>query len=113
MALKRYEQLAGMLKRELDIAPDNATQALAADLRRAGTTDPVTPPRDETASAALILPDRPSIAVLPFANMSGDPQQEFFADGMVEDIITLYPVAVRSLSSLGIPASRTRAAQST
>ena len=36
----------------------------------------------------LPLPDKPSIAVLPFANMSGDPEQEYFADGMVEDIIT-------------------------
>ncbi|MBT7759563.1 MAG: adenylate/guanylate cyclase domain-containing protein [Rhodospirillaceae bacterium] len=34
------------------------------------------------------LPDKPSIAVLPFDNMSGDPEQEFFADGMAEDIIT-------------------------
>jgi TolB-like protein len=34
------------------------------------------------------LPDRPSIAVLPFANMSGDPEQDYFVDGMVEDIIT-------------------------
>ena len=38
--------------------------------------------------AALILPDKPSIAVLPFLNMSGDPEQEYFADGTVEDIIT-------------------------
>jgi len=39
-------------------------------------------------SAPLALPDKPSIAVLPFDNMSGDPDQEFFADGMAEDIIT-------------------------
>ncbi len=39
-------------------------------------------------SPALTLPDKPSIAVLPFANMSGDPEQEYFADGMVEEIIT-------------------------
>jgi adenylate cyclase len=37
---------------------------------------------------ALPLPDKPSIAVLPFQNMSGDPEQEYFADGIVEDIIT-------------------------
>ncbi len=36
----------------------------------------------------LSLPDKPSIAVLPFDNMSGDPEQEYFADGMVEEIIT-------------------------
>jgi TolB-like protein len=40
------------------------------------------------ASPALPLPDKPSIAVLPFANMSGDPEQEYFVDGMVEEIIT-------------------------
>jgi TolB-like protein/class 3 adenylate cyclase len=36
----------------------------------------------------LALPDKPSIAVLPFQNMSGDPEQDYFCDGMVEDIIT-------------------------
>jgi adenylate cyclase len=40
------------------------------------------------ASPVPPLPDKPSIAVLPFANMSGDPEQEYFADGMVEEIIT-------------------------
>jgi len=44
---------------------------------------PLAPPQ-----SALPLPDKPSIAVLPFANMSGDPEQEYFADGMVEEIIT-------------------------
>jgi TolB-like protein/Tfp pilus assembly protein PilF len=39
------------------------------------------------ASDAPALPDKPSIAVLPFSNLSGDPQQEYFADGVVEDII--------------------------
>jgi len=38
--------------------------------------------------SSLPLPDKPSVAVLPFQNMSGDPEQEYFADGMVEEIIT-------------------------
>src|SRR6202162_5342214 len=46
----------------------------------------LTPP--EKSSQRLELPDKPSIAVLPFQNMSDDPAQEYFADGMVEDIIT-------------------------
>jgi TolB-like protein/class 3 adenylate cyclase len=41
-----------------------------------------------TSPASLPLPHKPSIAVLPFANMSGDPEQEYFVDGMVEEIIT-------------------------
>ena len=39
--------------------------------------------------ASTIVPDKPSIAVLPFNNMSGDPEHEFYADGMCEDVITL------------------------
>jgi adenylate cyclase len=50
--------------------------------------DTMTPAPDSTARAPLALPDKPSIAVLPFQNMSGDPEQEYFADGMVEEIIT-------------------------
>ncbi|HUZ32486.1 MAG TPA: CadC-family transcriptional regulator [Xanthobacteraceae bacterium] len=42
----------------------------------------------ENSSIGLALPDKPSIAVLAFQNMSGDPEQEYFADGVVEDIIT-------------------------
>jgi len=42
----------------------------------------------ESSKPALALPDKPSIAVLPFENMSGDPEQEYFADGMVEEITT-------------------------
>ena len=42
----------------------------------------------ELQKPSLALPDKPSIAVLPFENMSGDPEQEYFADGMVEEIIT-------------------------
>src|SRR5207253_1206607 len=45
----------------------------------------------EGTSPALALPDKPSIAVLPFQNMSGDPEQEYFADGMVEEITTALP----------------------
>ena len=43
---------------------------------------------DATVEASLPLPDKPSVAVLPFANMSTDPEQEFLADGIAEDIIT-------------------------
>jgi TolB-like protein/class 3 adenylate cyclase len=50
---------------------------------RAGET-----PAVQSESISLALPDKPSIAVLPFQNMSGDPEQEYFADGMVEEIIT-------------------------
>ena len=44
--------------------------------------------RVKAAGATLPLPDKPSIAVLAFQNLSGDPEQEYFADGMVEEITT-------------------------
>ncbi len=49
---------------------------------------PAVPTRLRVDDTALTLPDKPSIAVLPFTNMSGDPEQDYFADGMVEEIIT-------------------------
>jgi TolB-like protein/class 3 adenylate cyclase/Tfp pilus assembly protein PilF len=64
----------------------------AADWNATAGPVPKASPDEHTAPAAatptLALPDKPSIAVLPFQNMSGDPEQEYFADGMVEDIIT-------------------------
>src|ERR1700733_10374487 len=55
------------------------------DVRTAMESPPTTP---DPPAAPLPLPEKPSIAVLPFQNMSGDPEQEYFADGMAEDIIT-------------------------
>ena len=49
---------------------------------------PAKPAKEEKPAPRLALPEKPSIAVLPFQNMSGDPEQDYFADGMVEDIVT-------------------------
>jgi len=59
-----------------------------ADAANARVSEAAGPTHLERPNAALELPARPSIAVLPFENMSGDPDQDYFADGMVEDIIT-------------------------
>jgi TolB-like protein len=61
-------------------------QADAADGFNSPKAEPAT--SDETAALARPLPDKPSIAVLAFQNLSGDAEQEYFADGVVEDIIT-------------------------
>ncbi|HTR87213.1 MAG TPA: BTAD domain-containing putative transcriptional regulator [Reyranella sp.] len=78
-ALRRYNRFAETLKKELGVGTDAATSALAAELRTAEAgLRPL--PRPE-------LPARPSIAVLPFANLSGDAAEDYFVDGVVEDLI--------------------------
>ena len=97
-ALKHYGDLTALLRRELSVEPDPTTNALAAELRKPHMARPRSGAKSggqseanmaaETSAAALPLPDRPSLAVLPFANLSGDPEQEYFADGMVDDILS-------------------------
>ena len=96
-ALRHYEKLAAVLRRELDVEPDTDTKALARDLRKPAACSERSmesePPHSvvvsvHAVSQPLPLPDRPSIAVMPFTNMSGDPDQEYFADGISEDLIT-------------------------
>ena len=68
----------------------DAVRAFSVALKDAAAALPLASPSTEPAdhNKSLRLPDKPSIAVLPFENMSGDPEQEYFADGIVEDIIT-------------------------
>jgi adenylate cyclase len=81
------EDAAGRLDLAFADIGEQALKNIARPVRvyRVVTASASTPtPR----SPSPALPDKPSIAVLPFANMSGDPEQEYFADGMVEEIIT-------------------------
>ena len=80
------EDVAG----RLDIAFEDIGEQILRNIARPVRVYRV---RDATSKTTLVqpalpLPDKPSIAVLPFQNMSGDPEQEYFADGMVEEIIT-------------------------
>jgi adenylate cyclase len=80
------EDAAGRLDLAFEDMGEQALENIARPVRvyrvglQAGGTAAIPP--------ALPLPDKPAIAVLPFANLSGDPEQEYFADGMVEEIIT-------------------------
>ena len=82
-----HDQVYGRLEVIFDDTGDQNLKNIARPVRvyslRTGLIE-VSP----TATPTLSLPDKPSLAVLPFQNMSGDPEQEYFADGVVEDIIT-------------------------
>jgi TolB-like protein/cytochrome c-type biogenesis protein CcmH/NrfG len=79
-----YQQVHGKLDANFEDAGERQLKNIARPVRiysvRAAAA---APPK-----AALALPDKPSIAVLPFQNMSSDPDPDYFADGMVEDLIT-------------------------
>ena len=80
------EDAAGKMALEVDDLGEPELKNIAAKIRayRVRLAAPASAP----VQPALALPDKPSVAVLPFQNMSGDPEQEYFADGMVEEIIT-------------------------
>jgi adenylate cyclase len=85
VAARVQEDAAG----KLDLVFDDIGEQSLKNIARPIHVYRVVPERlPEAQPPALPLPDKPSIAVLPFANMSGDPEQEYFADGMVEEIIT-------------------------
>ena len=85
---KVYSEVEGKLEVGFEDRGDQQLKNISKPVRafavRAGAHSPLS----DRLSAAPSLPDKPSIAVLPFENMSGDPEQEYFADGMVEEIIT-------------------------
>jgi TolB-like protein/Flp pilus assembly protein TadD len=70
------------------VRDDGKTQAVIKTFPRRGLRFVASVTEDDVPVVTQPLPDKPSIAVLPFDNMSGDPEQEYFADGIAEDIIT-------------------------
>jgi adenylate cyclase len=83
MSENAYQQIKGKIAIEPSDMGEQQLKNIAQPVRVFGIR------LGEAPSAAMLkLPDKPSIAVLPFLNMSGDPEQEYFADGLVEDITT-------------------------
>ena len=84
---KVHEDVAGKLDLQFNDLGEQTLKNIARPVR-AYSIDLTSPSSETTSSAPLPLPDKPSIVVLPFDNMSGDPAQDHFADGITEDIIT-------------------------
>src|SRR6202022_3477669 len=83
-----FRQVRGKIEAEFADIGEQSLKNIARPLRVYRIGPSPAPEQPTSLPTALPLPDKPSIAVLPFANMSGDPEQEYFADGMVEEIIT-------------------------
>ncbi len=83
-----YQQVRDKLAIDFDDMGEQQLKNIARPLRAFRITSPVIVQPTAPAKPDLALPDKPSLAVLPFQNMSGDPEQEYFADGIVEEIIT-------------------------
>jgi TolB-like protein/class 3 adenylate cyclase len=91
-----YDQVLGKVAVEFTDLGEQSLKNIARPVRvyaarskdHLGTAAPVELASAPDAKKPLLLPEKPSIAVLPFTNMSGDPEQDYFADGMVEEIIT-------------------------
>jgi TolB-like protein/class 3 adenylate cyclase len=82
------EDVAGKLDLSFEDLGEQSLKNIARPVRVYRVRDTAAKSPSAPVPSALPLPDKPSIAVLPFQNMSGDPEQEYFADGMVEEITT-------------------------
>jgi TolB-like protein/Tfp pilus assembly protein PilF len=92
-ALAQYERCRRQLSDQLGVRPAPETEDLARSIRTGRRDGAATPQLSPTPSLELegkgpTQAVHPSVAVLPFINLSSDPEQEYFADGMVEEIIT-------------------------